>query len=161
MAKHQRPDPKVKALAARRSLNPRPEAVVDEAFGTEVFFDARDLVQVKYEMVRRVRVEGDSVTSATRAFGFSRPSFYEAAADLDGGGLPALVPDKPGPRGPHKLTAQVVDHLEALLAQNEALSSAELAAAVAERFGYSVHPRSVERALARRRGSKGGAVSGP
>ena len=88
----------MEALRAERSLNPRPEAVVDEAFGSSEFFDARDLVQVKYEMVRRVRVDGDAVSRSAAAFGFSRPSFYEAAASLDAGGLPALVPARPGPR---------------------------------------------------------------
>ena len=48
-----REDPKVEALRAERSLNPRPEAVADEAFASSEFLDARDLVQVKYEMVRR------------------------------------------------------------------------------------------------------------
>ena len=51
-------DPKLAALRARRCLNPRPERVVDERFARSEFLDARDLVQVKYEMVRRVRVEG-------------------------------------------------------------------------------------------------------
>lgn len=107
-------------------------------------------------MVRRARIEHKSVTEAARAFGFSRPSFYEVADSLDEGGLPALVPGKPGPRGPHKLTAEVVDHLKALLAGDESVSSAQLAAAVAERFGYQVHSCSVERALANRRSPKSG-----
>jgi hypothetical protein len=82
-----REDPKVEALAAERSLNPRPEAVVDEGFARSEFLDARDLVQVKYEMVRRVKVDGEPVSRTAAAFGFSRPSFYEAAAALDAGGL--------------------------------------------------------------------------
>src|SRR3990172_2297067 len=91
-------DPKVEALRAERSLNPRPGAVRDERFSESEFFDPRDLVQVKYEMVRRVRVEGEAVGRAARAFGFSRPSFYQAAAALGSGGLAALVPGRPGPR---------------------------------------------------------------
>ena len=55
-------DPKVQALRAERSLNPRPEAVRDEQFARSEFLDARDLVQVKYEMVRRARVDGESVS---------------------------------------------------------------------------------------------------
>jgi len=43
------PDRKAEELARSRTLNPRPEAVVDEAFASAEFFDARDLVQVKYE----------------------------------------------------------------------------------------------------------------
>ena len=62
MARKRKPDAKEAALAETRTLNPRPEAVRDEQFASSEFFDARDLVQVKYEMVRRVRVDGAPVT---------------------------------------------------------------------------------------------------
>jgi transposase len=145
-----REDPKEAALRAARSLNPRPEAVADEAFtaGPE-FFDARDLVQVKYEMVRRVRAEGQPVTKAAAAFGFSRPSYYQAAAAVDAGGLAGLVPPRPGPRRAHKLTGEVVAFARQLRENDPSLRSAEVAEAITERFGIAVHPRSVERALAR------------
>ena len=148
MAKR-REDPKVEALRAERSLNPRPETVVDEAFAESEFLDARDLVQVKYEMVRRVRVDGDAVTRSAAAFGFSRPSFYEAVAALDVGGLAALVPARPGPRRAHKLTEEVVAFVRRRREADPSLRAADLADAIAERFGVRVHPRSVERALAR------------
>ena len=63
MARKRKPDAKEAALAESRTLNPRPEAVRDEQFASSEFFDARDLVQVKYEMVRRVRVDGAPVTA--------------------------------------------------------------------------------------------------
>jgi len=143
-------DPKVEALAAERCLNPRPEAVADERFSTSSFLDPRDLVQVKYEMVRRVRVEGDTVVASAGDFGFSRPSFYQAAAALDAGGLPALLPARPGPRRAHKLTDEIVSVLCSLLEEDPSLRSSELVEAVQARLGISVHPRSIERALARR-----------
>ena len=62
-------DPKVGRLREERCLNPRPEAVVDERFRDSEFFDPRDLVQVKYEMVRRARVEGDAIARAVESFG--------------------------------------------------------------------------------------------
>ncbi len=75
------PDPKVAALRIMRTLNPHPEAVRDPAFTqSDLFFDPRDLLQVKYEMLRRVLVEGQPVSSTAAAFGFSRPSFYAAQA---------------------------------------------------------------------------------
>ena len=49
------PDPKEAALAQARCLNPHPEQVADPEFGASDFFDARDAVQVKYEMVRKVK----------------------------------------------------------------------------------------------------------
>lgn len=149
-------DPKLAALRAERSLNPRPEAVRDEAFRESAFLDARDLVQVKYEMVRRVQVEGEAVSRAARAFGFSRQSFYQAAAALTAGGLAALVPGRPGPRRAHKLSGEVVAFARERLEAEPSLRSAELAELIAERFGVRVHPRSVERALARAAQPKSG-----
>jgi transposase len=114
------------------------------------FFDARDLVQVKYEMVRRVEAESSSVTAAASSFGMSRQSYYTAAAALSRSGLVGLLPAKPGPRRAHKLTDEVLDHLEARRADDPGLRASEMATEVDRRFGIQVHPRSVERALARR-----------
>jgi transposase len=159
VAKRRSADPKAEALAETRTLNPHPEKVRDEAFSSSEFFDARDLVQVKYEMVRKVESDGSTVAAASSTFGFSRQSYYAASAALAKEGLGGLVPSKPGPRRAHKLSEDVVDHLEQLRAADPGLGSASLAAAVGERFGISVHPRSVERALSRRevrRSSKSG-----
>ncbi|MET8184152.1 helix-turn-helix domain-containing protein [Streptomyces sp. NPDC005336] len=142
---------KTRALAESRTLNPRPESVLDEAFTGSSFLDPHDLVQVKYEMVRRVRVDKVPVARAAKAFGFCRQSFYAIAAALDAGGPAALVPGKPGPKGPTKLTDPVMEYVEALLQADAETKAPALAAAVAEEFGLSVHPRSIERALARRR----------
>lgn len=142
-------DAKTDALRASRTLHPHPETVTDEAFVADDFFDARDVVQVKYEMLRRVNQEGASVSSTAAAFGFSRQSYYQAAAALQSGGLPALVGAKPGPRGAHKLTGEILDHIASLLAADAALRPAQLAESVLGRFGLRVHPRSIERALVR------------
>jgi len=156
VARRSQEDPKGEALRAQRTLNPRPEAVTDQAFAESEFLDPRDLVQVKYEMVRRVRVDGDPVSRTAAAFGFSRPSFYEAAAALDGDGLAGLVPRRPGPRRAHKLTAEIVEAAQAALDTDPSLRPADLVELISDRFGISVHPRSVERALARGRNPKSG-----
>jgi len=149
-------DAKIEALRAARCLNPRAEAVSDEPFSASEFFDARDLVQVKYEMVRRVGVEGMPVSRAAAAFGFSRPSFYQAAAALAAGGLGALVPARPGPRRAHKLSEEIVAFCQAALAKDPSRAGRDLAAAIGERFDVSVHPRSIERALRRAAQPKSG-----
>ena len=154
MVRRRPEDPKVAALREARALNPRPEAVTDEAFLAEEFLDPRDLVQVKYEMVRRVRAEGQPVSAAAAAFGFSRPSWYAAAEALDREGLPGLLAERPGPRRAHKLTAEIIDFIGQARDEDPSLHAAGLAAVVADRFGITVHPRSVERALARRQGPK-------
>ncbi len=147
-----RREEKIAALRRHHALNPRPQAVSDPAFTSgNPFFDRDDLVQVKYEMLRRVRQEGQRVSQSAAAFGFSRPSFYEAQAVFEEGGLPALIPQRPGPRRAHKLSEEVVETLERALAEDGSLNSARLAQLVHEQFGLRVHPRSVERALARSR----------
>ncbi|MFC5099211.1 hypothetical protein [Kibdelosporangium philippinense] len=93
-----RADPKAETLRESRTLNPHPESVADERFTDSEFFDARDLVQVKYEMVRRVEVDGVSVTTAAAAFGFSRQSYYQAAAAVAESGPAAWFPPNRGPR---------------------------------------------------------------
>lgn len=144
-------DPKVAALAQARSLNPHPDRVTDPAFLASPFCDPRDLVQVKYEMVRRVRVDSVPVAQAALAFGYCRQTFYEIAAVLDAGGPSALVAGKSGPKGPRKLTDAVMDHIDGWRAAEPGLSARDLAAEVTAELGFTVHPRSIERALARRR----------
>lgn len=155
MAQPKPPDTKRETLRQNGTLNPHPEAVVDPLFATSDFFDTRDIVQVKYEMVRRVRIDGEPVTGSAAAFGFSRPSFYQAQAALDHGGLSALVPQRPGPRRSHKLGTEVVDFLEVERSRNMSLTSKDLSRRVQEHFKLEVHPRSVERALARRKKKRG------
>jgi transposase len=143
---------KESALRRQHALNPRPQAIRDPAFTAgNPFFDPHDLVQVKYEMLRRVRQEGETVSQAAANFGFSRPSFYEAQAVYEAAGLPGLLPQQPGPKRAHKLSEEVVDRLEEALADDPAINSVRLAALLAEERRLPVHPRSVERALARRR----------
>ena len=144
-------DPKEAALAATRCLNPHPEQVTDPEFLASEFFDVRDAVQVKYEMVRKVKAGGAPVTRTAAAFGYSRPSYYAAAAALEASGLEGLVPVRPGPRGAHKLTDQIRAWAEQLLAADPALRPAQLPGPIEASFGVRAHPRSIERALARYR----------
>ena len=145
-------DGKLAALRRHHAQHPHPAAVRDPAFASgDPFFDPRDLVQVRYEMLRRVREEGQSVTATAAAFGVSRQGFYAAAASFEQAGLPGLVPERPGPRRAHKLSEPVVDVLAASLAADPSLNSADLARIAQEQFGIGVHRSSVERALARRK----------
>ena len=143
-------DQKIKALKQQGTLNPHPERVTDSLFLESEFFDARDVVQVKYEMLRRVEAEGKSVTAAAAAFGLSRPAFYQAQSILRKDGLPGLIAKKRGPRSGHKLSEEVVDYIEAARAASQSPTVSELISRVTERFGIKVHRRTVERALRRR-----------
>ena len=143
-------DPKVDALREEGALNPQPERVADPLFAGSDFFDPRDRVQTRYEMLRRVRVDGWTVQRAAEQYGCSRPTYYKAHSDFDEHGLAGLVPKKRGPKGAHKLTDEILDFVQDLLDDEGSLTSPELAARIDDRFKRRVHPRSVERALARR-----------
>ncbi len=121
--------------------------VTDPAFRGHPFFDARDLVQVKYEMLRRVHVDGHSVTQTVANFGFSRPVFYAAQTALARGGLPALVPQRPGPRRRHKVRPEILSFLRQVRADEPTARLGELAERVEARFGVRLHLRTIERVL--------------
>jgi transposase len=151
MARPRKSDPKDQALRGHGALNPRPGDVSDQLFQGSDFFDPRDLVQVRYETLRRVRTEQHEVTETADRFGFSRPIFYKLNAEFEREGLSGLLPRKRGPKTAHKLNAEVVDAVKLALDQDPSLDSNALVALIEQRFGIQVHRRSVERALARQK----------
>ena len=138
---------KVSALTEDGTLNPAPLKVSDPKFREESFFDPRDIVQVKYEMLRRVSVDKMSVTQVSDEYGVSRPTFYQAKADFEAAGIAGLVPRKRGPHGPHKIQSEVLAFLKAKVPSGEPIRARELTNLVRSQFGLDVHPRTIERAL--------------
>jgi len=64
-------------LRRTRSLHLTPERVQDDRFTQQTdFFDPKDIVQVKYELLRSCEVEGQNVASTCLDFGFSRTTYY-------------------------------------------------------------------------------------
>jgi transposase len=137
-------------LREHGALHPRPSRVHDPIFQHSEFFDPRDLVLVKYEMIRRVRVEGRPASEAAESFGFSRVALYQAMAAFQAEGLPGLLPRRRGPKAANKLTDAVLEFIDQQRAVDGSLRAPQLAAMIQEHLGLSVHPRSIERALARR-----------
>lgn len=142
-------DAKLRTLQQQGTLNRRPKSVRDELFRKDEFFDPRDLVQVKYEMLRRVRAEGKSVSDAAANFGFSRPSYYQAQSAFQQDGLAGLVPRKRGPKQAHKLTEEVLTFIGEVRQKEPFIRLPDLVKRIQERFGTKVHPRSIERGLLR------------
>ena len=142
---------KRKALQRQGTLNLRPNDIAHPLFQTGDFFDSDDMIQVKYEMLRQVRVEQQPVSQSAKAFGFSRPSFYQAQLAFEQNGLSGLIPQKRGPRSGHKLTAEVMEFLNQARAKDSSLRTDDLVHMVKKEFGMVVHPRSVERQLLRQK----------
>lgn len=152
MAQPKQPkDEKIESLKKYGALNPHPQKIKEKLFSdlTLDFFDPRDLVQVKYEMLRAVDKEGRSVKQASEDFGFSRPAFYQAQSQFKQEGVAGLVKKRPGPKSAHKLTADVLAFIEEKLEEGKPLRARILAPLIREKFGKDVHPRSIERAVLR------------
>ena len=147
-AKSKAKDPKVEALRLEGTLNPTPGKVRDPKFLDNEFFDPRDLVQVKYEMLRRVSVENVSVSDATEEYGVSRPTYYQTKVHFDKAGVSGLVPQKRGPQGPHKLRGEALTFVEQQLIDGEPVRARELAKLLRKQFDLNIHPRTIERAVA-------------
>jgi transposase len=146
-------DAKTESLKKYGALNPHPKKVAEKMFSDSSleFFDPRDLIQVKYEMLRAVDKEGQSVKHASEAFGFSRPAFYQAQSQFKQAGVAGLVKKRPGPKSARKLTGDVLTFIEEKVEKGEPLGARRLAPIIKEKFGKDVHPRSIERAVARRK----------
>jgi transposase len=138
---------KQQILKKRRCLNPKPKQVKDELFEKCTFFDSNDLIQVKYEMIRRVNKDGWSIKKAAKTFGLSRPSFYKAKKAFDEEGITGLIPEKTGPKEPHKLSRKVIKYLEKLQCQTPKLKAQTLTDRIEEEFEVKIDTRSIYRAL--------------
>jgi transposase len=144
----QQPDSAAKRRALQDSgtFNPRQDRVRHSLFQHSDFFDPRDLLQLKYETLRALKQEGYSIAQAAAEFGLSRPTIYQTQHHFQERGLEGLLPDKPGPKNPHKLTAEVRQHLRDLMAAEPELGARELARRVRQRFHVTLHPRTIEKA---------------
>jgi transposase len=138
---------KAQALRESGTLNAGAAKVQDRLFLEESFFDPQDLAQVKYEMLRRVRKETMPISRVATSFGFSRPSFYKAQQDFAREGLAGLIPRRRGPKGAHKLTAEILAFVEQARAREPSIRTPELVRQIQKEFAIQVHRRSLERAL--------------
>jgi transposase len=129
-------------------LNPHPENVQDELFLANEFFDPRDLLQVRYEMIRRHQIDKLSVLDTSKQFGVSRVTFYQIAGLYDSLGLIGLVPQKPGPKSPTKCTEEIIEFVRQQRSQQPDITWEILIQEVYEEFGVSLHHRTIERKLA-------------
>ena len=138
-------------LKRNGTLNPHPDTITDRLFQENPFVDRRDLLQVRYEMLRRHTAENISILDAAAAFGVSRPTFYQAQAAFNQSGLAGLLPGPRGPKGGHKVTAEVLDYVKTLRAEDPRVTTVQCVQAVQQRFGITIHRRSLERALSKKK----------
>ena len=134
---------RMEALERSGLVHPRADAVTAELFCSgDPFFLAADKVQVKYEMLRTVAVDGETVVAAAEAHGYSRAEFYLVQAAFAERGMAGLVDGRRGRKGPTKVTPAIAAFLRAAPVER---SGAELTEEVERRFGVALHRRTAER----------------
>jgi transposase len=130
-------------------LNSNCHPVNDELFDKYDFFDRYDLVQVKYEMLRRTQIDGWPVNKSCHTFGFSRPSFYEIKKDFAAKGINGLIPSKRGPKKPYKITRPVVQLMEKMIKKDPSIDTLHLVRLIDKNLNIQIHPRTIHRFLAK------------
>lgn len=127
-------------------LNPRAELVRDPVFVQHPeFFDVHDHLQVRYEMLRSHILDGNSVVEICNRFGISRQAFYMLQEKFIEQGSAGLLPKKPGPRGPSKLTADVLTFIREELESGQDMAVPELLSEIENKFAVSFHRRTIEK----------------
>ncbi|MGH2863567.1 MAG: helix-turn-helix domain-containing protein, partial [Solirubrobacteraceae bacterium] len=130
---------------------PAAEAVIAEPFRAHPeFFAAFDKVQVKYEMLRAHLLDGQTASGAAAAHGYSRASFYLVAGAFEQAGMVGLLDERPGRRGPLKLSPEVLAFLEERHRERPDASGADLAVELDGALGVRLHRRTVEKLLGSR-----------
>ena len=138
---------KEESLKGTCSFNRNFVNVHADVFNASPFFDAKDLVQVKYEMLRAVMKDGIGVTCVAEKFGFSRKTYYQIDKAFAEGGLYALMPKKTGPKGPNKLRGEVSNFIDSYVSRHDNAKAKEIAAQLEASLGSRIHPRTIERYL--------------
>ena len=142
-------------LKKEGTLHPKPDKVCSDLLAKSPFFDANDLMQMKYEMLRSVSADEQPVTEAAQTFGLSRVAYYTAQKQYQKHGLAGLLPRRRGPKHPHKFTPEVLSFIDEQLTTAKGRPDWNLLSKQIEaEFGIKVHPRSVERAVKQKKGPK-------
>jgi len=146
---------KRKSLKDAGLLHPTPDRVRDSLFKDHPeFFDPQDLLQVRYEMLRAHKVDGENIVAISERYGVSRQTFYNLWEKFSKVGSAALLSGKPGPKGASKLTLEVVSFVKKQLLREAKLSGSEVASRIQAKFRLKVHKRTIEKLLGELRSKK-------
>jgi len=144
---------KAQILKQKKCFNKKALLVDDRLFSEYEFFDPHDIIQVKYEMLRRVKKDGWTISKAAKSFGVSRPSFYSARRAFEEKGMPGLLPGTTGPKSPHKLTDKVLNYIWEQIKKDNPPAPSAMVKMIKKKFGFKIHVRTIQRAL-KKKGKK-------
>jgi transposase len=144
-------DGKLSALKSNGSYNRHADSVSSPLFTGNPYFDAHDLVQVKYEMLRAVNHDGLSISEAAKQFGFSRTAYYKIEKGFKMAGVDGLYLKKTGPKVPAKATADIMQFADDLKKHHPDFTNNRLVEEIKNQKGVSIHKRSLQRERAKKK----------
>jgi len=136
---------KVEILKVNGTYNKRYDSVRKPEFLEGGFYDPRDVVQVKYEMLRDAEDSGQAIGAVASKFGFSRTAYYNIKESFEKNGMSALIPEKTGPKKPHRLTETLQEFVDEYVIGHPNASSAEIVAVIQSEKSEVVSKRTIER----------------
>ena len=141
---------KEEILKSNGTFNKDSKSVIAEDFKSGIFFDPKDIVQVKYEMLRSVANNESSVSEASKKYGLSRQSYYVSKTSMEEGGIAGLLPRKTGPRNAYKLTDEGKQFIDSYTTSHPDAKTREINSVMLAETGISVHDRTVRRYLSKK-----------
>jgi len=142
---------KIEILKSNGTYNKRYDTVKKPEFLTRGFYDPMDIVQVKYEMLREVQESDKAIGEVAGEYGFSRTAYYNIKESYDKSGMFSLISEKPGPRGPHKLTSQLQSFIDEYTEVHPQASASEITVAIQGETGVSISKRTIERYVSKKK----------
>jgi len=138
-------------LMKNGTYNKNHEKVTAPKFLGDTFYDPMDIAQVKYEMLKDVEKKETTIADAASDYGFSRAAFYNIKEAFSKQGIKGLIPEKPGPRKPHKLTQECQELIDGYVAENPRISSSEITERIKRENDIQMSKRTVERYRAKKK----------
>jgi len=142
---------KTKTLIENGSFNRNAASVSSPMFRSNPYFDPQDLVQVKYEMLRAVKADGENVSDASRQFGFSRTAYYKIEKRFHEAGVDGLCARKTGPKLPSKVTPDIIEFVSQLREKDPDMTNDDIIKRIIDEKGVSIHKRSLQRVQAKKK----------
>ncbi len=139
---------KIDFLKKEGLINNKAEKVNHPLFETVKFFDPLDLPQVRYEMLRAVRVENMFIVKACKEFGFSREYFYQLEREFNKYGFSSLLRTSVvGCRPVIALNQEIVNYLIYRKIEEPKLSGEKLCKEINVIYKVKCEKRTVERII--------------
>jgi len=136
---------KIRALKKNGTFNPNWKLVRDDLFLKNSFFDPNDIMQVKYEMLRKIHKENIPVINAAKIFGMTRQNYYKFKNYFESEGIVGLKPQKRGPKQAYKLTQKIITFIEKIINDIPKITNEQIVQKIETEFKVTFHTRTIER----------------